>query len=128
MRRLALNSIQIDTTSKKEKVIKNTLQLASEYRGNVLNSMICPLTYNKLSDNVIYYDGNEYTLSGSVISKNGEVVFSIDGKHLELNETEGSVNKDSDTYATKRGSVISYTFNNNSGTINVVDCGYNYFI
>ena len=128
MRRLALNSIQIDTTSKKEKVIKNTLQLASEYRGNVLNSMICPLTYNKLSDNVVYYDGNEYTLSGSVISKNGKVVFSVDGKHLELNETEGSVNKDSDTYATKRGSVISYTFNNNSGTINVVDCGYDYFL
>ena len=128
MRRLALNSIQIDTTSKKEKVIKNTLQLASEYRGNVLNSMICPLTYNKLSDNVVYYDGNEYTLSGSVISKNGEVVFSVDGKHLELNETEGGVNKDSDTYATKRGSVISYTFNSNSGTINVVDCGYDYFL
>ena len=128
MRRLALNSIQIDTTSKKEKVIKNTLQVASEYRGNVLNSMICPLTYNKLSDNVIYYDGNEYTLSGSVISKNGEAVFSVDGKHIELNETEAGINKDSDTYATKKGSVISYNFNNNIGTINVVDCGYDYFL
>ena len=128
MRRLALDSIQIDTTSKKEKVIKNTLQVASEYRGNVLNSMICPLTYNKLSDNVIYYDGNEYTLSGSVISKNGEAVFSVDGKHIELNETEAGINKDSDTYATKKGSVISYNFNNNIGTINVVDCGYDYFL
>ena len=59
MRRLSLNNVQIDTTSKKEKIIKGSLQLASEYRGNYINSMICSITYNSLSDNVIYYDGDE---------------------------------------------------------------------
>ena len=131
MRRLSLNNVQIDTTSKKEKIIKGSLQLASEYRGNYINSMICPITYNSLSDNVIYYDGDEYTLSGSVISKNGETIFSVDGKHLELNEISSvAVNKNKDGNIEKKGSVISYSFNNGSvtGTINVVDCGYDYFL
>lgn len=131
MRRLALNNIQVDTTNKKEKVIKGTLQLASEYRGNYLNSMICPITYNSLSDNVIYYDGDEYTLSGTVISKNGEAVFSVDGKHLELAEvTDNVIDKNKDGNVEKHGSVISYSFNNGvtTGTINVVDCGYDYFL
>ena len=97
MRRLSLNNVQISTTNKKEKIIKGSLQLANEYRGNYINSMICPITYNSLSDNVIYYDGDEYTLSGSVISKNGETIFSVDGKHLELNEISSvAVNKNKD--------------------------------
>lgn len=131
MRRLALNNIQVDTTSKKEKVIKGSLQLASEYRGNYLNSMICPITYNDLSDNVIYYDGDEYTLDGSVIKKNGQSVFTVDGSHLVLKEvTNNVVDKNKDTYATKSGSIINYSFNNGAvtGTINVVDCGYDYFL
>ncbi len=128
MRRLSLNNIQVDTTNKKEKVIKGTLQLASEYRGNYLNSMVCPITYNSLSDNVIYYDNDEYTLNGSVISKNGEAIFSVDGKHLELNELSEIINKDLDGNVLKKGSVISYSFSAATGTINVVDCGYDYFL
>ena len=97
MRRLAINNIQVDTTKKKEKVIKGSLQLASEYRGNYLNSMICPITYNDLSDNVIYYDGDEYILDGSVIKKNGQSVFTVE-KPLGLKEaTNNVVDKNKDT-------------------------------
>lgn len=130
MRRLELSNIQVDTTIKKDKVIKGTLQLGSEYRGNYLNSMINPITYNSLSDNAIYYDGDEYTLEGTVIKKNGSVIFSVDGKHLELEETSALINKDSTSHATKVGSVINYRFNSGAvtGTINVVDVGYDYFL
>lgn len=127
MRRLALDSIQIDTTKKKEQLIKSTLQLASEYRGNYLNNMIYPIRYNELDDQVIYYDGDEYTLEGTVVKRNGEDIFSVDGNHLELAETQ-VLDKNVDAKVVKKGSVINYEFTDNIGTINVVDCSYDYFL
>lgn len=130
MRRLNLDSIQVDTTKKKNQLIKNTLQLASEYRGNFLNNMVCPITYNKLSNNVIYYDGDEYTLNGTTIYKNGVKIFSlVDDKHLELEETTGVISKYIDGNNRIAGTLIYYYFTYSlSGTISDVTCSYDYVL
>ena len=130
MRRLNINNIQVDTTLKKNVIIKNSLQLPEEFRGNLKNSMICPITYNNLSDNVIYYDGDEYTITGGTIQKNGNNIFTVNPTHLAMAEHASALDRNSDNGAVKTGSVINYSFNNGTvtGTINVVDCGYDYFL
>lgn len=130
MRRLNINKIQVDTTLKKNVIIKNSLQIPEEFRGNLKNSMICPITYNNLSDNVIYYDGDEYTITGGTIKKNGNNIFTVNPTHLTMTERTSDLYRNSDNGAVKTGSVINYNFNNGTvtGTINVVDCGYDYFL
>lgn len=130
MKRLNINNIQVDTTLKKNVIIKNSLQLPEEFRGNLKNSMICPITYNNLSDNVIYYDGDEYTITGGTIQKNGNNIFTVNPTHLAMTERTSALDRNSDNGAVKTGSVINYSFNNGTvtGTINVVDCGYDYFL
>ena len=130
MKRLNINNIQVDTTLKKNVIIKNSLQLPEEFRGNLKNSMICPITYNNLSDNVIYYDGDEYTITGGTIQKNGNNIFTVSPTHLAMTERTSALDRNSDNGAVKTGSVINYSFNNGTvtGTINVVDCGYDYFL
>lgn len=130
MRRLNINKIQVDTTLKKNVIIKNSLQIPEEFRGNLKNSMICPITYNNLSDNVIYYDGDEYTITGGTIQKNGNNIFTVNPTHLTMTERTSGLDRNSDNGAVKTGSVINYNFNNGTitGTINVVDCGYDYFL
>lgn len=130
MRRLNINNIQVDTTLKKNVIIKNSLQLPEEFRGNLKNSMICPITYNNLSDNVIYYDDDEYTITGGTIQKNGNNIFTVNPTHLAMTERTSALDRNSDNGAVKTGSVINYSFNNGTvtGTINVVDCGYDYFL
>ena len=130
MRRLNINNIQVDTTLKKNVIIKNSLQIPEEFRGNLKNSMICPITYNNLSDNVIYYDGDEYTITGGTIKKNGNNIFTVNPTHLTMTEHTSDLDRNSDNGAVKTGSVINYNFNNGTvtGTINVVDCGYDYFL
>ena len=130
MKRLNINNIQVDTTLKKNVIIKNSLQLPEEFRGNLKNSMICPITYNNLSDNVIYYDGDEYTITGGTVQKNGSNIFTVNPTHLIMTEKSSVLDRNSDNGAVKTGSVINYSFNNGTvtGTINVVDCGYDYFL
>ena len=130
MRRLNLDKIQVDTTIKNNVIIKNSLQLPEEFRGNLKNSMVCPITYNKISDNVIYYDGDEYTITGGTIQKNGNNIFTVAPTHLTMTERTSAIDKNSDGGATKTGSVINYSFSGGTvtGTINVVDCGYDYFL
>ena len=130
MRRLNINNIQVDTTLKKNVIIKNSLQIPEEFRGNLKNSMICPITYNNLSDNVIYYDGDEYTITGGTIKKNGDNIFTVNPTHLTMTERTSDLDRNSDNGAVKTGSMINYNFNNGTvtGTINVVDCGYDYFL
>lgn len=130
MRRLNLDKIQVDTTIKNNVIIKNSLQLPEEFRGNLKNSMVCPITYNKISDNVIYYDGDEYTITGGTIQKNGNNIFTVAPTHLTMTERTSAINKNADNGAVKTGSVINYSFNGGTvtGTINVVDCGYDYFL
>src|SRR5574344_288329 len=130
MRRLNLDRIQVDTTIKNNVIIKNSLQLPEEFRGNLKNSMVCPITYNKISDNVIYYDGDEYTITGGAIPEKGNNVFTVAPTHLTMTERTSAINKNADNGAVKTGSVINYSFNNGTvtGTINVVDCGYDYFL
>ena len=117
MRRLNINNIQVDTTLKKNVIIKNSLQLPEEFRGNLKNSMICPITYNNLSDNVIYYDGDEYTITGGTIQKNGNNIFTVSPTHLAMTEHASALDRNSDNGAVKTGSVINYSFNKNGKSI-----------
>ena len=136
MRRLNLDKIQVDTTIKKKEIIKTSLEIPETFRGVFKNNMIAPIQYKEVGDNVIYYDGeNTYRLHGSTIIKekaNGgtENIFTFEPTYLNLTQVNPAINKDSDNGATKTGSVINYSFNNGTvtGTINVVDCGYDYFL
>ena len=136
MRRLNLDKIQVDTTIKKKEIIKTSLEIPETFRGVFKNNMIAPIQYKEVGDNVIYYDGeNIYRLHGSTIIKenaNGgtENVFTFEPAYLNLTQVNPTIDKNSDGGATKTGSVINYSFNGGTvtGTINVVDCGYDYFL
>ena len=128
IKRLNIGKIHVDTTIKKSEVIKGIAELPEEFRGNLKNSMICPITYNELDDNAIYYDGDTYTLNGSQVYKNGEPVFSIGNTHIEIVAAENKINRDNDAGATKNGSTIHYDFNGTQGDITVVSCGYEYIL
>ena len=136
MRRLNLDRIQVDTTIKKKEIIKTSLEIPETFRGVFKNNMIAPIQYKEVGDNVIYYDGeNTYRLHGSTVLKeksNGstEDVFTFEPAYLNLTQVNPAIDKNSDGGATKTGSVINYSFNGGTvtGTINVVDCGYDYFL
>lgn len=136
MRRLNLDKIQVDTTIKKKEIIKTSLEIPEVFRGVFKNNMIAPIQYKEVGDNVIYYDGeNIYRLHGSTVIKeksdgNTENIFTFEPAYLNLTQVTPAINKNSDSGATKDGSVINYSFNNGTvtGTINVVDCGYDYFL
>ena len=136
MRRLNLDKIQVDTTIKKKEIIKTSLEIPETFRGVFKNNMIAPIQYKEVGDNVIYYDGeNIYRLHGSTVIKenaNGgtENVFTFEPAYLNLTQVSPTIDKNSDAGATKTGSVINYSFNGGTvtGTINVVDCGYDYFL
>ena len=135
MRRLNLDKIQVDTTIKKKEIIKTSLEIPETFRGVFKNNMIAPIQYKEVGDNVIYYDGeNIYRLHGSTVIKesNGssEDVFTFEPSYLNLTQVNPTIDKNSDNGATKTGSVINYSFNGGTvtGTINVVDCGYDYFL
>ena len=136
MRRLNLDKIQVDTTIKKKEIIKTSLEIPETFRGVFKNNMIAPIQYKEVGDNVIYYDGeNIYRLHGSTVIKenaNGgtENVFTFEPAYLNLTQVNPTIDKNSDSGATKTGSVINYSFNGGTvtGTINVVDCGYDYFL
>lgn len=136
MRRLNLDKIQVDTTIKKKEIIKTSLEIPETFRGVFKNNMIAPIQYKEVGDNVIYYDGeNIYRLHGSTVIKenaNGgtENVFTFEPAYLNLTQVNPTIDKNSDAGATKTGSVINYSFNGGTvtGTINVVDCGYDYFL
>ena len=136
MRRLNLDKIQVDTTIKKKEIIKTSLEIPETFRGVFKNNMISPIQYKEVGDNVIYYDGeNIYRLHGSTVIKenaNGgtENVFTFEPAYLNLTQVSPTIDKNSDNGATKTGSVINYSFNGGTvtGTINVVDCGYDYFL
>lgn len=136
MRRLNLDKIQVDTTIKKKEIIKTSLEIPETFRGVFKNNMIAPIQYKEVGDNVIYYDGeNIYRLHGSTVIKenaNGssEDIFTFEPAYLNLTQVNPTIDKNSDAGATKTGSVINYSFNGGTvtGTINVVDCGYDYFL
>lgn len=136
MRRLNLDRIQVDTTIKKKEIIKTSLEIPETFRGVFKNNMIAPIQYKEVGDNVIYYDGeNIYRLHGStVIKENADGssldVFTFEPAYLNLTQVSPLIDKNSDHGATKTGSVINYSFNGGTvtGTINVVDCGYDYFL
>ena len=136
MRRLNLDKIQVDTTIKKKEIIKTSLEIPETFRGVFKNNMIAPIQYKEVGDNVIYYDGeNIYRLHGSTVIKenaNGgsSSVFTFEPAYLNLTQVSPTIDKNSDNGATKTGSVINYSFNGGTvtGTINVVDCGYDYFL
>ena len=136
MRRLNLDKIQVDTTIKKKEIIKTSLEIPETFRGVFKNNMIAPIQYKEVGDNVIYYDGeNIYRLHGSTVIKenaNGgtENIFTFEPAYLNLTQVSPTIDKNSDGGATKTGSVINYSFSGGtvSGTINVVDCGYDYFL
>ena len=136
MRRLNLDKIQVDTTIKKKEIIKTSLEIPETFRGVFKNNMIAPIQYKEVGDNVIYYDGeNIYRLHGSTVIKenaNGgtENVFTFEPAYLNLTQVNPTIDKNSDAGVTKTGSVINYSFNGGTvtGTINVVDCGYDYFL
>ena len=136
MRRLNLDKIQVDTTIKKKEIIKTSLEIPETFRGVFKNNMIAPIQYQEVGDNVIYYDGtNIYRLHGSTVIKENaygstEDVFTFEPTYLNLTQVSPTIDKNSDGGATKTGSVINYSFNNGTvtGTINVVDCGYDYFL
>ena len=136
MRRLNLDKIQVDTTIKKKEIIKTSLEIPETFRGVFKNNMIAPIQYKEVGDNVIYYDGeNIYRIHGSTVIKenaNGgtENVFTFEPAYLNLTQVNPTIDKNSDSGATKTGSVINYSFNGGTvtGTINVVDCGYDYFL
>ena len=136
MRRLNLDKIQVDTTIKKKEIIKTSLEIPETFRGVFKNNMIAPIQYKEVGDNVIYYDGeNIYRLHGSTVIKekaNGstEDVFTFEPAYLNLTQVSPTIDKNSDGGAIKTGSVINYSFNGGTvtGTINVVDCGYDYFL
>ena len=136
MRRLNLDKIQVDTTIKKKEIIKTSLEIPETFRGVFKNNMIAPIQYKEVGDNVIYYDGeNIYRLHGSTVIKENayggtENVFTFEPAYLNLTQVNPTIDKNSDAGATKTGSVINYSFNGGTvtGTINVVDCGYDYFL
>ena len=136
MRRLNLDKIQVDTTIKKKEIIKTSLEIPETFRGVFKNNMIAPIQYKEVGDNVIYYDGeNIYRLHGSTVIKENayggtENVFTFEPAYLNLTQVNPTIDKNSDNGATKTGSVINYSFNGGTvtGTINVVDCGYDYFL
>ena len=136
MRRLSLDKIQVDTTIKKKEIIKTSLEIPETFRGVFKNNMIAPIQYKKVGDNVIYYDGeNIYRLHGSTVIKenaygSSSSVFTFEPAYLNLTQVNPTIDKNSDNGATKTGSVINYSFNGGTvtGTINVVDCGYDYFL
>ena len=136
MRRLNLDKIQVDTTIKKKEIIKTSLEIPETFRGVFKNNMIAPIQYKEVGDNVIYYDGeNIYRLHGSTVIKenaygSSSSVFTFEPAYLNLTQVSPTIDKNSDSGATKTGSVINYSFNNGTvtGTINVVDCGYDYFL
>lgn len=136
MRRLNLDRIQVDTTIKKKEIIKTSLEIPETFRGVFKNNMIAPIQYKEVGDNVIYYDGeNIYRLHGSTVIKenaygSSSSVFTFEPAYLNLTQVNPTIDKNSDGGATKTGSVINYSFSNGTvtGTINVVDCGYDYFL
>ena len=136
MRRLNLDKIQVDTTIKKKEIIKTSLEIPETFRGVFKNNMIAPIQYKEVGDNVIYYDGeNTYRLHGSTVIKenaygSSSSVFTFEPAYLNLTQVNPTIDKNSDGGATKDGSVINYSFNGGTvtGTINVVDCGYDYFL
>lgn len=136
MRRLSLDKIQVDTTIKKKEIIKTSLEIPETFRGVFKNNMIAPIQYKEVGDNVIYYDGeNTYRLHGSTVIKenaygSSSSVFTFEPAYLNLTQVNPNIDKNSDSGATKTGSVINYSFNGGTvtGTINVVDCGYDYFL
>ena len=136
MRRLNLDKIQVDTTIKKKEIIKTSLEIPETFRGVFKNNMIAPIQYKEVGDNVIYYDGeNTYRLHGSTVIKenaygSSEDIFTFEPAYLNLTQVNPTIDKNSDGGATKDGSVINYSFNGGTvtGTINVVDCGYDYFL
>ena len=136
MRRLNLDKIQVDTTIKKKEIIKTSLEIPETFRGVFKNNMIAPIQYKEVGDNVIYYDGeNIYRLHGSTVIKenaygSSSSVFTFEPAYLNLTQVNPTLDKNSDNGATKTGSVINYSFNGGTvtGTINVVDCGYDYFL
>lgn len=136
MRRLNLDRIQVDTTIKKKEIIKTSLEIPETFRGVFKNNMIAPIQYKEVGDNVIYYDGeNTYRLHGSTVIKensygSSEDIFTFEPAYLNLTQVNPTIDKNSDGGATKTGSVINYSFNGGTvtGTINVVDCGYDYFL
>lgn len=136
MRRLNLDRIQVDTTIKKKEIIKTSLEIPETFRGVFKNNMIAPIQYKEVGDNVIYYDGeNIYRLHGSTVIKENSYgssssVFTFEPAYLNLTQVSPTIDKNSDGGATKTGSVINYSFNGGTvtGTINVVDCGYDYFL
>ena len=136
MRRLNLDKIQVDTTIKKKEIIKTSLEIPETFRGVFKNNMIAPIQYKEVGDNVIYYDGeNIYRLHGSTVIKENSYgssssVFTFEPAYLNLTQVSPTLDKNSDAGATKTGSVINYSFNGGTvtGTINVVDCGYDYFL
>lgn len=136
MRRLSLDKIQVDTTIKKKEIIKTSLEIPETFRGVFKNNMIAPIQYKEVGDNVIYYDGeNIYRLHGSTVIKENSYgssssVFTFEPAYLNLTQVNPTIDKNSDSGATKTGSVINYSFNGGTvtGTINVVDCGYDYFL
>ena len=136
MRRLNLDKIQVDTTIKKKEIVKTSLEIPETFRGVFKNNMIAPIQYKEVGDNVIYYDGeNIYRLHGSTVIKenaygSSSSVFTFEPAYLNLTQVNPTIDKNSDNGATKTGSVINYSFNGGTvtGTINVVDCGYDYFL
>ena len=136
MRRLNLDRIQVDTTIKKKEIIKTSLEIPETFRGVFKNNMIAPIQYKEVGDNVIYYDGeNTYRLHGSTVIKenaygSSSSVFTFEPAYLNLTQVSPTIDKNSDGGATKTGSVINYSFSGGTvtGTINVVDCGYDYFL
>ena len=136
MRRLNLDKIQVDTTIKKKEIIKTSLEIPETFRGVFKNNMIAPIQYKEVGDNVIYYDGeNIYRLHGSTVIKenaygSSEDIFTFEPAYLNLTQVSPIIDKNSDGGATKTGSVINYSFDGGTvtGTINVVDCGYDYFL
>lgn len=136
MRRLNLDRIQVDTTIKKKEIIKTSLEIPETFRGVFKNNMIAPIQYKEVGDNVIYYDGeNTYRLHGSSVLKenaygSSSSVFTFEPAYLNLTQVSPTIDKNSDSGATKTGSVINYSFSGGTvtGTINVVDCGYDYFL
>ena len=136
MRRLNLDRIQVDTTIKKKEIIKTSLEIPETFRGVFKNNMIAPIQYKEVGDNVIYYDGeNIYRLHGSTVIKenaygSSSSVFTFEPAYLNLTQVNPTIDKNSDGGATKTGSVINYSFSGGTvtGTINVVDCGYDYFL
>ena len=136
MRRLNLDRIQVDTTIKKKEIIKTSLEIPETFRGVFKNNMIAPIQYKEVGDNVIYYDGtNIYRLHGSTVIKENAYgstkdVFTFEPAYLNLTQVNPAIDKNSDGGATKTGSVINYSFSGGTvtGTINVVDCGYDYFL